>query len=286
LIKLADKSFSKTNGQNMNSVNLGDQLNRTVCGARSAMFDQGELAQLTYRAFDIAIRTTKATEEEQIEITFPIGYTAHKTALESSRKYRKDELVKIYEFLSIHQLSINAIVQLVTIVETMIGEIVSAIVMRYPEKLGGKRTLSIQTILESASLEEIHVRATDTLLNELSYKSPADFAEFMKQLLSVNLLECPAFHRYMEIKATRDIFIHNRGVANEVYVRKAGTHLRVSSGMTLPMDIGYFLESYEQCLQVADWLERELHGRWHSSEYEDRKKQQLPLQFPPETSRV
>jgi hypothetical protein len=248
------------------------------------MFDQGELAQLTYRSFDIAIRTTQETEDEQIEITFPVGYTAQKTALESSRKYRKDELVKVYQYLANHQLSINAIVQLVTIVETMIGEVVSAVVMRYPEKLGGKRTLPIQAILESASLEEVHLRATDILLNELSYKSPADFAEFMKLLLSLNLLECPAFHRYMEIKATRDIFIHNRGVANEVYVRKAGTHQRVTSGMALPMNIGYFLESYEQCLQVADWLERELHGRWHSSEYEDRKKQQLPLQLPPETS--
>jgi hypothetical protein len=125
----------------------------------------------------------------------------------------------------------------------------------------------------------VHLRATDALLNELGYKSPAEFAESLQHLLSVNLLECPAFHRYMEVKATRDIHIHNRGVANDVYLRKAGSHARVRSGTSLPADIQYFLESYECCLQVADWLEGELHSRWHSSECEDRRAPQpeLPL---------
>lgn len=241
------------------------------------MFDQGELAQLTYGAFDIAVRGMQAMEQEEIEITFPVGYSADKSAIPSTRKYRKDQLLSKYQFLAFHQLSVNALVQLVTIVETMLGDIVRAIVMRYPQKLGGKRTLSIQTVLESTSLEEVHLRATDALINELAYKSPTDFANSMQDLLSVNLLECPAFHKYMEVKATRDIFIHNRGIANEVYFRKAGSHARVKAGMELPADIQYFLESYEYCIQIAEWLEIELHGRWHSSEYEDRKNPQIEL---------
>jgi hypothetical protein len=90
------------------------------------------------------------------------------------------------------------------------------------------------------------------LLNELSYKAPGEFAESMQTLISVNLLECPAFHRYMEIKATRDIFVRNRGIANDIYLRKAGSHARVKVGMVLSADIQYFLESYEHCLQVGD----------------------------------
>lgn len=125
------------------------------------------------------------------------------------------------------------------------------------------------------------MRATDALLNELSYKAPGEFAESMQTLLSVNLLECPAFHRYMEIKATRDIFVHNRGIANDIYLRKAGSHARVKVGMVLPADIQYFLESYEHCLQVADWLEEQLHSRWHSSEYEDRRSPQIEIPLVP-----
>ena len=162
----------------------------------------------------------------------------------------------------------------------MLSDIVRAVVLRYPYKLGGKRSVPLQAVLESTSLEEVHIRATDAFLNELAYKSPSEFSESMCQLLSVNLLECPAFHRYMEIKATRDIFIHNRGIANDVYIRKAGSHARVKSGMGLPADIQYFLESYECCLQVAEWLEVELHGHWHSTEYEDRKNPQIELPIP------
>lgn len=142
----------------------------------------------------------------------------------------------------------------------------------------------MQAILESTSLEEVHLRATEALLNELAYKSPAEFAESFQQLLSVNLLECPAFHRYMEVKATRDIFIHNRGIANDIYLRKAGMHARVQAGMRLPADIQYFLESYEQCLQIVDWLETELHSHWHSSEYEDQKNPQMKMSLVPQAS--
>jgi len=129
------------------------------------------------------------------------------------------------------QLTVNALVQLVTIVETMLGDVLHAVVLRYPQKLGGKRSILIQTV-----------------------------------------------HRYMEVKATRDIFVHNRGIANEVYVRKAGTHARTKPGMVLPTDIQYFLESYEHCLQFIEWLELELHHRWHSSDYETRTNNLLPLE--------
>lgn len=264
------------------SGNLGNELNHVINGARASLFDQGELAQLTYGAFDIAARTLQETQQDDIEVTFPVGYRPDRTAINSTRKYGKEQLLLKYQFLAFHQLSVNAIVQLVTIVETMLGDVVRFAVTKYPQKLGGKRNVPISAVLQATSIEEVHLRATDALLNELGYKSPTEFAESFQQLLSVNLLECPAFHRYVELKATRDIFIHNRGVANEVYVRKAGSHARVSAGSTLPVDVTYFLESYEACLQLTEWLERELHELWHSTDYEDRHTSQptLPLQAP------
>jgi len=261
----------------MSTPNLGNTLNQIVRDARHAMFDQGELAQLTYGAFDIAARGMQEMQQDEIEVSFPVGYHADRTAIPSTRTYRKEQLLSKYQFLAFHQLSVNALVQLVTLVETMLGDVVRAVVVRYPQKLGAKRNIPIQAVLESTSLDEVHLRATDALLNELAYKSPAEFAESIQPLLSINLLECPAFHRYVEVKGTRDIFIHNRGVANDVYVRKAGSHARVKSGMSLPADIQYFLESYECCLQIADWLEIELHGHWHSSDYEDRVNPQIAM---------
>lgn len=265
----------------MSTESLGNKLNGIVKLAMASLFEQGELAQLTYGAFDIAARGMQSSEQEDVEVTFPIGYRPDKVAIPNTRKYRKEELLGRYQFLAFHQLSVNGLVQLVTIIEAMLGDIVRAVTIRYPQKIGPKRTVSLQIILESTSVEEIHLRATDALLNDLSYKSPLEFAESLGQLLSINLMECPAFHRYIEVKATRDIFIHNRGIANDIYIRKASSHARVSSGQQLPADIQYFLESYESCLQIAEWLEKQLHDKWHSSDYEARQSAQLPIALPP-----
>lgn len=94
------------------------------------MFDQGELAQFTYGAFDIAARSMQKMEEEEVEVTFPVGYKPDRTAMSSTRKYRKEQLLSKYQFLAYHQLSVNALVQLVTIVETMLGDVLRAVVVR------------------------------------------------------------------------------------------------------------------------------------------------------------
>lgn len=252
-------------------MNIGDQLNQVVVNAKGALFRQSELAQLTYGAFDIAATTLKNSGEEEITVTYPVGWRPDRQTMEGSWTYKKAELLERYQFLAFHQLAVNGLFQLVAITEAMLGDVVRALILRYPQKLGGKRQVPIQAVLESGSIEEIHLRAADFVLNELSYKSPAEFAESLETLLSLNLLECPAYHKYMEIKASRDIFVHNRGVANETYCRKSATHARVAAGASLPADIQYFLESFEVCLQLNEWLERELRGRWHSSQFEARK---------------
>jgi hypothetical protein len=50
--------------------------------------------------------------------------------------------------------------------------------------------------------------------------------------------------------------------------------------MRLPADVQYFLESYEVCLQLTEWLEEQLHQHWHSTILEDRRSQQTVLALP------
>lgn len=263
----------------MATENLGNQLNRIVRSAQAALFDQGELAQLSYGAFDVAATQMQALEHETVEVTFPVGWRADKQPINSTRTYQKQQLLHRYQFLAFHQLSVNGLLQLVTIIEAMLGDIIRAVVLRYPNKMGAKRTVSLQAVLEATSLEDVHLRVLDSLLNDLSYKSPSDFAEAAEEIISINILECPAFHRYMEIKASRDIFIHNRGIANDIYVRKASSHARVKAGMNLPADTVYFLESYESCLQFVEWLEDQLHQVWHSSDLEESRARQLEMKL-------
>jgi len=261
----------------MTTGNLGNLLNRITQNSRDLLFWQSELAQLTYTALNFASDEIKKDQNDEMEFTFPIGYTAEKTVIPLKKKYTKQELLDSYQYLAYTQLGLNGLFQLVTIIEAMVGDVLRTIVVKHPQKLGAKRSISIQAVLESSSLEEMHIRATDALINELSYKSPLELAKAVDELIGVDFITCPAFHRYLEIKATRDIYIHNRGIANEVYVRKSGSHARVKSNQTLPISNEYFLEAYEHCLQFTEWLEKELHEHWHSSDREAREQPQLPL---------
>lgn len=249
-------------------MSIGNTLYQLTRDAKFQLFNQGEQAQLIYGAFDVVANNVQNSPDEQISVQVPIGYKPDKTTMLSTRTYAKQELLSRYQFLAFQQLPANGVVQLVTIIEAMFGDVVRSIVLKFPQKLGAKRSITMQAVLESKSIEEVHIRASDALLNELAYKSPQEFAEALNALLSINLLECPAFHKYMELKATRDIYIHNRGVANEIYLRKAGTHARVTAQQPLPVNIQYFLESYEHCLQLTEWLQARLHDLWHSSELE------------------
>ncbi len=247
---------------------LGDKLYEIVSTTKMKLFNQGELAQLTYQAFHKYVKEIENSQEQEIDISYPVGYTASKETIESNIKYTKDELIEKYNFLSLNQLPINGIYSLITLIEAMFTDLLKAIILKYPKKLGNKKQINISTVLSLNSIEEIHLDIINKLLNELTYKSPAEFIKEFKDITSVDLLETPATHRYKEIKATRDIYIHNNGIANEIYVAKAETLTRATIGQVLPISIQYFLESYEYCLQLTEFLESKLHEVWISEQYE------------------
>ncbi len=253
----------------MTEIDIGNKINQRIVLAKQALFLQGEMAQLTFLALENAAKAVQEDEREVFEISYPVGYLANKQAISDTRKYKKQELIEQYSSLGSHQLAINGIYQLVTILDALFGDIIRYVVLKFPNKLGSKRSIKTSIVISASSIEEVQLQAIDSMLNELSYKSPREFAEECQRFLSINLLECPAYHKYIEIKATRDIYIHNQGNANNIYVAKSQSHARVKSGQFLPVGTVYFLESYESCIQITEWLESSLHDVWHSSEYEE-----------------
>lgn len=236
------------------------------------MFEQGELAQLSHSAFNHVASAITDGSEQEIEVKYPVGYHPTKQPILGTLKYSKSDLINRYSYLAHTQLPIHGIFHLATLVESMFGDVIRVILMEYPGKIGSRRQVRCEEVLKAKSIEELHLHISNSILNELSYKSPTEFGKEAADIVSVNLLECSAYHQYIEMKATRDVFVHNDGVANEIYVRKAGSHARVRSGVALPINQVYFLECYESCLQLLEWFEQQLHSVWHSSEFVQRAK--------------
>jgi hypothetical protein len=57
--------------------------------------------------------------------------------------------------------------------------------------------------------------------------------------------------RLAEIKATRDVFVHNRGVASPTYVDKAGEKKRAETGEKLGLSQQYHRESWKLIRKVV-----------------------------------
>ena len=251
---------------------FGNKLNKLLKESKSLLFLQGEMAQLTYLSFEQNVEWINQLEEgATIPISYPLGYRADHTPIMSDPKnYSKEELTERYNFLGLNKLPIDSIFQLVTIMESLLNDILRTILIEYPNKIPSKKQVEVNCILLSSSIEEAKIFIVDNILNEIAYKSPRDYAIEFDKYTSVNLLENPVFHKYIELKATRDIHIHNAGKANEIYTTKAGVLSRVKSGEYLPVDIPYFLMSYEQCLQLNEILEVELDKIWPSENFRNR----------------
>ncbi len=257
----------------MTNTNTGNAINQRVNNALLSLFEEGQEWQLTYSSYDEMAKRIQSDEDDVFTLSYPIGFRPDKTSMLGNRQYTEEELLKRISDLANEKLALNGIYQLITIIEALLGDLVRLIIIKFPKKIGNKRSIKSIDILNCNSIEDLHAKTANVILNELSYKSPKDFAEESKKFISVNLLECPSFHKYIEIKATRDIHIHNLGIVNELYIAKSSTHVRAPLDQYLPVNNTYYLESYEACLQLVEWLERELHEIWPSSEFEDRKSQ-------------
>ncbi|MDO1500326.1 hypothetical protein Q2T40_09310 [Winogradskyella maritima] len=247
--------------------NFGDKLYNAVSHTRMLLFTEGELANLTVIANNRFIELIEEEKDEPIKIDHPVGWRADNTPINSTNTYSKEELTSRYRFMSETKLPLDAIYRLVTITETLLNYIFKSVLIEFPGKIPSKRKIDASIALGADSIDSIKIDIVNSILNEIAYKSPKEYAEEFNKFVGINLLENPIFHRFIELKATRDIHIHNGGNANDIYISKAGPLARVKSGFYLPVSVQYFLQSYESCIQLTEILENELHKIWPSAEF-------------------
>ncbi len=132
----------------------------------------------------------------------------------------------------------------VSLFEHFFFELLHRWLVAYPQSLS-KKQVEFRTILNAVDTAEIIQAVVDKELNDIKYKSIADWFEYLQKLIA---LECPTreqIEQLTEIKASRDILAHNNGIVNETYLRKAGAgHTRFMEGEILEISEQYLLKSW------------------------------------------
>lgn len=101
------------------------------------------------------------------------------------------------------------------------------------------KKIDVSEILSSDSKDALIRTLIKQQLTALFYASPALQFEYIKKVLEVELKE-NIQNEWIELKATRDLIVHNYGVVNEVYIRKCGSYSRGELGEKIVVDRLYF----------------------------------------------
>lgn len=128
---------------------------------------------------------------------------------------------------------------LVTAVETLLNDILANVYVAYPLKLG-KKTITVQDLNSSGTYIQAIKNIANSAVNEISYKSFRDYwVEWQNIVAKLPKISEDQINQFSEVKATRDLYVHNNGMVNELYLRKAGDKAREQKNSKVPLSQEY-----------------------------------------------
>ena len=110
------------------------------------------------------------------------------------------------------------------------------------------RVLTNPTTIDKDAITQFVVRKE---LNEVLYDRPTEWFAYLEDKAK---LGCPAaseIERIAEAKATRDVLVHNRGIANKTYESKAGRLARFKGGDAIDLPEEYHRQTWSLLSKVV-----------------------------------
>jgi hypothetical protein len=200
------------------------------------------LAGLTSQALlEMQKRVTEHDDEDEIEFEAPSANGETTTVTRDS-----NQLSKLLHLASARGVYEQFLVAGVALTEDYFQNVLRVVLKWFPKKLhvsvDGKqveRSVGLDVVVSSSTVDEILDVVIQKQLFALFYGSPERYFEYVQKILSIEI-EKELKDSFAEIKATRDIIVHNSGIANDVYTAKSGKKARARSGERLEMNTAYF----------------------------------------------
>ncbi len=111
-------------------------------------------------------------------------------------------------------------------------------------RLNKKRKMDIGEIISSSSMDDVLSKIIESELNEIRYKKPIDWFSYLNSFVNISLPTTEEVEKISEIKASRDILVHNEGICNSIYLEKVGKLARAHDGKKLCFDHNYTFKSW------------------------------------------
>jgi hypothetical protein len=134
--------------------------------------------------------------------------------------------------------------QFISIIDAFFVDFMRLWLLSHPESLS-KKVVDFKTVLELPDKDAITGLVVDKELNEIAYKSPAGWFEYLEDRLKLGLPTEDEIEKFAEAKASRDVLVHNRGIANKIYESKAGALARYKADERIEIPADYHKDRWE-----------------------------------------
>ncbi len=143
--------------------------------------------------------------------------------------------------------------QFISLFEDFFFELLRCWLAAHPRSLL-KKQVAIGEVLEAPDKAAILLTVVDKELNELKYKRLGQWFAYLEGLVNLGCPTAGEIEQLAEIKASRDVLVHNNGMANAIYVEKAGKRARYQAGDKLELTEQYHRESWETIKKIVNDL--------------------------------
>ena len=114
-----------------------------------------------------------------------------------------------------------------------------------------KMQLEFGSVLESADKKEIIRNIILKKLNDVAYEGIEKRFKYLEEIAKLGCPNRDCLEKLAEIKASRDVLVHNKGIANFIYVKKSGERARFKDGQTLEIPDYYHRESWQLIKKIV-----------------------------------
>jgi hypothetical protein len=153
----------------------------------------------------------------------------------------------------------------VSLFEDFFFKLLRCWLVAYPASLSRKQ-VDMGTVLDAPDKKAIILAVADHELNELKYRRLADWFAYLERLVNLGCPTADEIEILAEIKASRDVLVHNNGIVNATYVSKAGSRARHTDGERLTMIEQYHRESWQTINNVVRDVSAAAIGRARASQ--------------------
>ena len=104
------------------------------------------------------------------------------------------------------------------------------------------KEISLEEFITCSNQQELLAKIIDRQVANLLYAKPYSQFIYLEKILDIKI-EVDLQSKWFEIKATRDLLVHNSCIINKIYLEKAGKFARGRVGEAIEVDKDYFEES-------------------------------------------